>query len=200
MKVIGLTGGIASGKSTVLKVLKKRGAILLAADQIAHIVMEPHKPAWCDIVKTFGEDILDSDLYVNREKLGAIVFNKPEKMKALNSISHPRVLEYIEQSLNNIKKEDLNAIVVIEIPLLYEIHMEDICDEVWVVWIPREVQLNRLMKRNAYSREEALTRVESQMSLDEKAQRADRVINNEKSIAETIAVTNKYFDDISEEI
>lgn len=196
MKVIGLTGGIACGKSTVAKALKNMGAILIDADDMAHSVIEPHKPAWIDIVKIFGQDILQSDLSVNRDKLGAIVFNDRAKLKELNDIVHPRIIKGYKEGLQHIKCEHPDAVVVIDVPLLFETQMEKLCDQVWVVWVDRETQINRLMSRNNYNRDQAIVRINAQMSLDEKAKRADVVIDNSKSVQETIEIAARYYNEI----
>lgn len=199
MRIIGLTGGIASGKSTVSKVLQKMGAIRIDADDKAHDIIEAHKPAWEDIVEYFGRAVLNPDLTVNREKLGQIVFNDPEKLDKLNQITHPRVMESFKDDLQAIRAATPDAVVVLDIPLLYEIHAERICDVIWVVWVDRETQIKRLMNRNGFSEEEAIKRIDSQMSLDEKARRANVVIDNRGSIEETISSASKYFNNILQE-
>lgn len=198
MKIIGLTGGIASGKSTVSKTLKELGAFIIDADETAHSIQEPHKPAWEDIVESFGKGILNPDMTINREKVGEIVFSDPDKLTVLNKITHPRIMESLKDQFREIKAANPEAIAVLEVPLLYETFMERMCDEVWVVWVDRDTQIQRLMDRNNYSREEAILRIESQMSLDEKARRADVVIDNRGSIEETIRSAAKYFNAILE--
>lgn len=196
MKIIGLTGGIASGKSTVARTLKDLGVILIDSDDLAHAVIEPSQPAWNDIVKTFGEKILNPDQSINRARLGEIVFNDPARLERLNQIVHPRVMERHQQDLQHIKETHPDAIVVMDVPLLFETHMEEMCDEVWVVWVNRETQIDRLRLRNNYSRDEAIARINAQMPLDEKAIRADVVINNSNSIEETKETATRYFNDI----
>ncbi|MGI5920744.1 MAG: dephospho-CoA kinase [Syntrophomonadaceae bacterium] len=196
MKIIGLTGGIASGKSTVARVLKDLGAILLDADELAHQVIEPHKPAWEEIVKEFGQHIINPDQSINRDRLGTIVFNDPKRLQHLNEIVHPRVIETYEHDIAEIRKVHPDAVVVMDVPLLFETHMEDMCDQVWVVWVDRQTQIERLMHRNNYTREEALARINSQMPLDEKARQANVVIDNSNSIKETEKTTARYFNDI----
>ncbi|MBO8158883.1 dephospho-CoA kinase [Thermosyntropha sp.] len=197
MRIIGLTGGIASGKSTVAKTLAELGAYVIDADKVAHMIIEPYKPAWYDIVEEFGEEVLNEDKTINREKLGEIVFNDPELLQRLNSITHPRIMEFFKKELQRLKVEKPDAVIVFEVPLLYETHMDRICDEVWVVWVDRETQIERLCKRDNISEEDALKRIEAQMSLDEKARRAKVVIDNRKDIKETIANAVKYFNEIS---
>jgi dephospho-CoA kinase len=196
MKIIGLTGGIASGKSTVSRALRELGAIVIDADEVAHTIMEPGKPAWEDIIEHFGSGVLYADQTIDREKLGAIVFNNPERLQVLNQITHPRVGEQFKQIITTLRAEKSDAVLFMEVPLLYETHMERICDEVWVVWVDEETQIQRLMKRDGLSREDALKRIDAQMSLDEKARRADFVIDNRYSIEETIASATKYYNNI----
>jgi len=196
MKVIGLTGGIASGKSTVTKTLADLGALIIDGDQTAHRLMEPHQAAWEDIVKSFGREILNSDMTIDRIKLGAIVFNEPEQMELLNKITRPRIIESLQNNLLELRQTQPEAILVMDIPLLYEANMVELCDQVWVVWIPREIQIKRLMERNGYTQEESIKRIESQMSLDEKARQADVVIDNSGSVEETIRFVTRYFLDI----
>ena len=193
MKIIGLTGGIASGKSTVTRTLLDLGAIIIDSDELAHNIMKPYKPAWKDIVKIFGTEILNHDETINRDRLGQIVFNDPDKLRELNQITHWRIAERYKEDLRLLRKEKPEAVVVMEIPLLYETHAERICDEVWVVWVDRETQMERLMQRDGISREDALKRIEAQMDLDEKARLADVVIDNRHSIEETNETATKNY-------
>lgn len=147
MKIIGLTGGIASGKSTVSQTLEQLGAILIDADEISHRIIEPHQPAWVDIVHTFGENILLPDSTINRRRLGEIVFAYPDNLQILNKITHPRIMESFKDDFKKIKSSQPDAVVVIDVPLLYETHMDRLSDEVWVVWVDRDTQIQRLMSR-----------------------------------------------------
>lgn len=196
MLIIGLTGGIASGKSTVSKTVAELGARIINTDEIAHQIIEPGEPAWDDIVKYFGEGVLNPDNTINRVKLGTIVFQDSASLQQLNGITHPRVMERMRSDLKRIKEEQPEAVVFMEVPLLYETHMEKLCREVWVVWVDSETQITRLMARDNIGREDALRRIASQMPLEEKAKRADRIIDNTGSIEETIATTTRYFNDI----
>lgn len=196
MKLIGLTGGISSGKSTVMETLANEGAIILDADKIAHRCMEKGSAAWQDIIAEFGQNILNDDGSINRGKLGKIVFADSKRRQRLNEITHPRVFEQIKRELKNIEQTNPQAAVIIEIPLLYESNRQDMFDEVWVVWVDRETQIQRLMSRNGYTRAEAIQRINSQLDLDKKAQLADRVINNSSHREETIRLTRKYFNAI----
>lgn len=196
MKVIGLTGGIASGKSTVVKALQDLGAVVISGDKVAHEMMLPGKPIWEDIVKTFGDAILNPDRSINRTRLGSIVFNDPQLLNKLNRIVHPLIMEHFKNDLQDIRNNRPDAVVVMEIPLLYETHMDRMCDEVWVVWVDRETEISRLMARDIISRDDAIKRIEAQMPLDEKARRADRVLDNTRGPQETIAMATRYFNEI----
>lgn len=200
MKIIGLTGGIASGKSTVAKALGKLGALVINADAVAHEIMLPETPAWADVVQHFGTQVLNEDRTINRVALGQIVFNNPEQLKLLNRIVHPRIVKRFQNDLDEIRRNQPEAIVVMEVALLYESGMDRLCDEVWVVWVDRETQISRLMAREGISREDALKRIAAQMPLDEKARRADRVLDNTRTIEETVAVAAKYYKEISQAI
>ncbi len=196
MKVIGLTGGIASGKSTVSKALEKLGAVRIDTDQLAHQAIEPDKPAWEDIVETYGQGVLNVDRTINRRKLGEIVFDNPVMLIKLNHITHKRIKESINESLHNARVNHPDAIVILEVPLLYETNLDKICDEVWVVYVERETQIRRLMEKEGFNRENAVKRIDSQMLLEEKVRRADLVIDNNGEIEETIATATKYYNDI----
>ncbi len=197
MKIIGLTGGIASGKSTVSQVFKELGAYIIDADKVAHQIVEPGNPAWRDVITRFGANILNSDSTINREMLGDMVFGNPELLDDLNKITHPRVMERFKDELQCIKTNNPDAIVIMEVPLLYETHLERLCDLVIVVWVDREIQIMRLMARDNISREAAIKRIDSQMDLDEKAKKADFVIDNRKTKEETLEIATKYYNEIN---
>lgn len=193
MKIIGLTGGIASGKSTVSKFLAELGATIIDGDETAHRLMEPDQPIWEDVVNAFGREVLNPDSTIDRIKLGAIVFNDREKLQVLNQIAHPRIIAEIQNRLGHLRHTQPDSVLVLDIPLLFEGRMDRLCDQVWVVWVPREIQIERLMDRNWLSREEAIKRIDAQMSLDAKARLADIVIDNSGTVEETmIQVVNNY--------
>lgn len=196
MFIVGLTGGIASGKSTVSKTVAGLGARIINTDEISHQIIEPGQPAWDDIVSYFGRDILNPDNSINRVKLGAIVFKDPASLQQLNGFTHPRVMERVRLELRQIEEERPDAIVFMEVPLLYETHMDKMCRQVWVVWVDGETQISRLMTRDHIDREDARRRISSQMPLEEKAKRADKIIDNSGSIEETKAITTRFFNDI----
>ncbi|HOV42752.1 MAG TPA: dephospho-CoA kinase [Syntrophothermus lipocalidus] len=193
MRVIGLTGGIASGKSTVSYILKSLGAVIIDADKVARKVVEPGQPAWQDIVKEFGQQVLNEDMTINREVLGKLVFSDQSLLAKLNRITHPRVIEYFREELARMARENPEAVVVLDVPLLFESGMYRLADEIWVVWANEKVQLERLMEREGFTPEEAWQRIRAQMPLEEKARRADRVINNSGTLDETVEQTTRFF-------
>ena len=166
MKIIGLTGGIATGKSIVASVFRELGAILLDADVIARLVVLPHQPAWEDIVEFFGPQVVNEDESLNRAKIGEIVYNNPDSLTELNRITHPRIMQHYKDELRRIKTEQPDAVVVLEVPLLYETNMDKLCQQVIVVYVDRETQIKRLMKRDNISCEDAVKRINAQMPMD----------------------------------
>jgi dephospho-CoA kinase len=177
MILVGLTGGIATGKSTVAKMFKRCGAILIDADELAREVVEPGKPAWRAIVKLFGKSVLSQDRSLDRQALGSIVFYNRTKLRQLERIIHPRVAGEQQRLVHRIAKRKPHAVVIYEVPLLFEAGVDKRVDTTIVVTADRETQIARLKKRNGLSRAEALRRISSQMPLAKKIQRADHVIN-----------------------
>jgi dephospho-CoA kinase len=182
---VGLTGGIACGKSTVAKMFVKNGAYLIDFDGLAHEVQEPEKPAWKEVVNHFGKKILQPDKKIDRVKLGNIVFADKEKLIELNNIVHPMVYQEWHARLDKIGKKEKHAIILSDIPLLFEGNMQPLFDLTVLVLIAPEEQIRRLMARNGVSKEDAEKRLKSQMPISEKISRADIVIDNEGSITET---------------
>lgn len=184
VKVIGVTGGIGSGKSTVSRILRDLGAKIVDADKIARkIVVKGGKPLE-DLVNFFGSEILDADGELNRKKLAEIVFNKSEKLEALNNITHGYIAEEIIKAVNCYKTDNTTDIIVIDAPIPIEHGFIDQADEIWVVTASREVRIARIMERNGFSREEAEKRIDSQQSDEAYIRLADEVIVNEGSIEE----------------
>lgn len=180
--VIGLTGGIASGKSTVSQMIKEKGIRVVDADIIAKEAVSKESAALHQIVQTFGEEVLLPNGELNRQQLGTIIFSDEEKRKQLNAIVHPEVRkEMLEQRDEGVSNNE--TFVVLDIPLLFESKLEGLVDRIIVVYTTPELQLSRLMNRNDLSEEEALNRIQSQQSLEEKCQKADRVIENTKDLA-----------------
>ncbi len=184
MNTIGITGGISSGKSTVSNTLKEWGFTVIDADVQARVVVEPNQEAYQEIVKSFGSDILLPDGHINRSKLGQIIFNDKEKRDLLNSIVHPAVRK------NMLSERDKafargEKTVFMDIPLLYESKLTHYVEKVIVVYVDPSVQLKRLMQRNQLTEEEALSRINAQLPLEDKKNWADAVINNNGTIEET---------------
>ncbi|KKB74898.1 MULTISPECIES: dephospho-CoA kinase [Bacillus] len=182
--VIGLTGGIASGKSTVAHMFQKRGITVVDADVIAKEAVEKGMPAYRKIAETFGDGVLLDNGGIDRKKLGELVFQNEDKRMQLNAIVHPEV----RKTMIKERDEAIQAgerFVVLDIPLLYESGLEHLTDKVLVVWVPKELQLERLMKRNSLSEEEALNRIHAQLPLDEKRKKADAVIDNSGGLNDT---------------
>ncbi|HCF51501.1 MAG TPA: dephospho-CoA kinase [Syntrophomonas sp.] len=196
MYVIGITGGIASGKSTVARQLRSLGMLVIDADEVARQVVEPGRPAWRDIVEYFGPGFINQDQSIDRIKLGRCVFSHPEQLKKLNSITHPHIMAEFRNRLREIRTSHPQAIVGLEVPLLYETHMDKICDQVWVVWVDYETQVERLMARDGIKREYAEQRIAAQMPLEEKARRAKVVIDNRFSLEYTRQQVARYFKEI----
>jgi dephospho-CoA kinase len=181
---IGLTGGIASGKSTVSKMLAGRGIPIVDADIEARLAVQKGEKAYNDIINFFGKDILQEDGELDRAKLGGIIFNDEEKRKVLNSIVHPAVRERMLAKKARAEQEGAKA-VVLDIPLLFESRLQFMADKILLVYVNEDTQVRRLMERNDYSRDEAMARIQSQMPLGEKVGLAHEVIDNNGSIAET---------------
>lgn len=182
MKIIGLTGGIASGKSLVAGILRRFGAEIIDADKVGHQVIEPGLPAYNELRKVFGTVILDKSGKVNRKKLGEIVFSCPRELDKLNSITHPRIFSRIRDLIENIGKQRPHAIVVIEAALLFEIGLDSLADEVWTVETDRKTQIERIKKRDNLTGEQALARINAQLSAAQRIARADRVIYNNAGV------------------
>jgi len=193
---IGLTGGIGSGKSTVAQFFREKGAYLIDFDILAHTVEEPERPAWKQIIEEFGPEILHKDSTINRGKLGDIVFQDKEKLEILNSIVHPAVFEEWVRRMEEIQKEKEDAIIISDIPLLIEVGLYQYVDLTVLVYIPPEVQIERIITRNGFTREEAEYRLDSQMSIDEKRSFADIVINNEGAPEKTRNIVERYWPEI----
>ncbi|PRP56561.1 dephospho-CoA kinase [Bacillus halotolerans] len=182
--VIGLTGGIASGKSTVANMLIDKGITVIDADIIAKQAVEKGMPAYRQIIDEFGEDILLENGDIDRRKLGALVFTNEQKRLALNSIVHPAVREeMLKRRDESVANQE--TFVVLDIPLLFESKLESLVDKIIVVSVTKELQLERLTKRNQLTEEEALSRIRSQIPLEEKVSRADNVIDNSGTLEET---------------
>lgn len=180
--LIGLTGGIASGKSTVSAWFKEAGITVIDADQIAHLLMAPKEKNWQLIVENFGQEILNPDQTIDRQKLGKIVFNDSKKLTQLNQLVQPAIHEKILQKIVSYTNE---PVVVLDIPLLFEQNYQELVDQIVVVFVDEKTQIDRLKERNNLTQEEALAKINAQMPLSEKKNRADVVIDNSDTIVKT---------------
>ena len=182
---VGLTGGIASGKSTVARMFVALGAHLIDFDKLAHEVQEPGKTAWQEIIKYFGDGILNQDDTINRNRLSQIVFTDRKKLEALNNIVHPLVFNLWQERLDEIKKQEKHAIVLSDVPLLFEGKTQDLFDLTMLILISPEEQISRLIERNSVSHEDAEQRLKSQMPIADKIGLADIVIDNQSDVSQT---------------
>jgi dephospho-CoA kinase len=184
MYVIGLTGGIASGKSTVVRMLEEKGAVLLSADAVGHEVYEPGRPAWQEIVDAFGRQVVAEDSTIDRKRLGAIAFSDPQQLQRLNAITHPRMKEMMREKLNEERARG-TRVAVLEAALLFDAGWDDLTDEVWVTVAPPEVAARRTAERSGLSVDEALSRIRAQMSNEERIGRSQVVIDTDCPLERT---------------
>lgn len=182
--VLGITGGIGTGKSTALKIFGSLGAKTLSADDIAREMLSKGTSAYRDVLEHFGKEILREDGEIDRAKLGSIVFRDPEARAMLNDITHPRIVSQIEEKIREFRKDhqERGAVLAVEIPLLVECGLNTIVDEVLLIAAEQGTQLSRLTSRSGLSSEEALLRINAQMPMSEKTHHADRVIWNDGPI------------------
>lgn len=181
MKLVGLTGGIASGKSTVAEILKRQGAAIINADVLAREVVEPDRQAWTEIVNTFGIAVLQPDRTLDRQKLRAIIFDDPDARKKLESIIHPQVRALAEQRIREHAAAGY-AVIVYEVPLLFEGNLQEWLRPVILVACDVDTQRNRLQSRDNLSAAQAQKHIDAQMSLEAKRRLADYVIENNGSL------------------
>jgi dephospho-CoA kinase len=183
--LLGITGGIATGKSVVAEMFRELGAFIIDSDLVSRRVVEPEKPAWKEIVAYFGEGILLEDRSLNRRLLSEMVFSDPEKRKRLEEYTHPRIREEILREIQHHLLKAPEAIIAVIVPLLFEVHWEALFHKTLLIYAPKEIQLQRLMVRDRISRERALRIIDSQMPIEEKRLYADFIIDNSGSLEET---------------
>lgn len=183
--IIGLTGGIATGKSTVSAMLVSRGALLVDADVIAREVMLPGHPVLAAVRERFGPEVMNEDGTLNRKELGRIVFGDQGELQALNNITHPAIRQEIKQQMTTYEMQHPDKLVVVDIPLLYESKLDNLFQEVMVVYVPRTLQLQRLIERDGLDVQEAEQRLAAQMDIEEKKRKADIVVDNSKDLQYT---------------
>ncbi len=182
---IGLTGGIATGKSTVSQMLVQRGAALIDADAIAREIMEPGHPVLAQVAQHFGQAVLLPNGQLDRKRLGSIVFSDPEQRKTLENITHPAIRSEMKKTMTELEASNPDRLVVADIPLLFESGLESLYDEIMVVYVPRGLQLERLMERDDLTQEDAEARLRAQMDIELKRERADILIDNSLGRKET---------------
>ncbi|MBO9610203.1 MAG: dephospho-CoA kinase [Paenibacillaceae bacterium] len=182
---IGLTGGIACGKSTVADSLVRRGALLIDADRIAREVVVPGSPALALVARRFGQVVIAEDGTLARKKLGDIIFADPAARKDLEAILHPAIRREMIARMEQAERERPERLVVVDVPLLYESGLTAMFDEVMVVYVPEQMQLQRLMARDGTSEETARLRIAAQLPIERKKEQADVVIDNSGTLAET---------------
>ncbi len=178
MKVIGLTGGIGSGKSTVSRFLAELGAVIIDADKVGHEAFQPDTELWREVVAAFGRGILRPSGEIDRSKLGEMVFGNSELLSRLNQIMHPRMYDIVKAQIEDYRGQRV-AVLVIEAPLLIEANWTSLVDEVWVAVASESTVLKRVQERTGLSEEESLARIRSQLSSEERVRHADLVINTD---------------------
>ena len=193
MKVIGLTGGIGSGKSTVSRFLGELGATIIDADKIGHEVYKPDTEAWHEIVAAFGQEILDTHGDINRKKLGEVVFGDPDSLSLLNSITHPRIYDMAKTRIEEFRRQGV-AVVVVEAALLIEADWLPLVDEVWVTAASETKVVKRVKDQRGLHEEQILARIHSQLTTEERVKYADMIINNDAEFNEVKAVVRKLWE------
>jgi dephospho-CoA kinase len=176
MHIIGLTGGIGTGKSTVAQFLREQGAPIVDADRVGHEVYLPGRPAYLEVIEEFGKEVVADDGTIDRKKLGAIVFSDPKNLARLNSITHPRMKGMMREKLQEIAKSGAD-IAVLEAALLFEAKWDDLADEIWVTVTPPEVAAERVSSRSNLPIKAVMERIRSQMTNEQRTERADVVID-----------------------
>jgi dephospho-CoA kinase len=195
---VGLTGGIASGKSTVSKIFASFGAKVLDADEVARELLLPGQPAWKRLRQAFGEEFFHPDGTVKRKQLRKLVFANPEKRDQLNAIVHPEVMKEINRRSEVLSSSLQAKVLVVDVPLLLEVGVADRFDKIVVVDARESVQINRLVQRDGISAEEAKQALKAQMPLSEKVELADYVIDNNSTLADTEIKVRKVWEELLE--
>ena len=183
MVVVGLTGGMGTGKSEVSRMLQDLDAVLINADQVGHETYAPGTEAWREVVDTFGEEVLYPGGEIDRRKLGSIVFNDPQALAKLNAIMHPRMASVIGERVRELKKRGV-GVIVLEAALLIEANWTPLTDEVWVVTAPEDTAVQRIRARSGLPEDAVRARIRTQLSQEERVRRADAVIDNAGSLEE----------------
>ncbi len=182
--ILGITGGIGSGKSTASQILGELGAVVIDADQVGHKIYLPHTPAWREIVEEFGDDVVAADESIDRTKLGPIVFSDPSKLEALNRITHGKIYAYIQGQVDYIRDHMSSGVIAVEAAILLEAGWRSLVEKLWVVVAEESVVINRLQQYKNMPEDQARARINSQMSNDERIAAADHVIWNNADLPE----------------
>jgi dephospho-CoA kinase len=182
--VIGLTGGIGSGKSTAAQILGELGAEVIDADKVGHAIYLPDTPAWREIVAAFGPQVLAADRTIDRSKLGPIVFADPQALQTLNRITHGKIYAYIQGQIDYMRRKQLADVVVVEAAILLEAGWRSLVEQLWVVVAEVAVVIQRLQTYKRFTEEQARARIATQLSNEERMAQADKVIWNNHSLAE----------------
>jgi dephospho-CoA kinase len=196
MLVVGLTGGVASGKTTVSRILQQEGAYLIDADLIARELVQPQTPTWSELIRVFGREILEKDESINRKALADRVFSNPQKRGQLEKILHPQISREIDRRIEEIRKKDPEAVVVVDAALLVETGAHRRMDKLIVVTATEAQQVERLGRRAGAAPQEAREILSAQMPLAEKLKVADFIIRNEGALEETIRRAKEIFQDL----
>lgn len=195
--VLGLTGGIGVGKSTVIQVLEELGAAVIDADKVGHQIYRPDLPAWREIVDTFGADVLNADRTINRQALGKIVFADPEALRRLNRIVHPKMFDHMLELIAELRARGGMTAIVVEAAVLIEANWMPLVDQVWVVVAAEAVVIDRLAKQRQLAPEQVRTRIAAQLSNDERLKHAHVVIRNDGSFEEVRDAVQQAWDHLA---
>jgi dephospho-CoA kinase len=194
--VIGLTGGIGTGKSTVTQMLAKLGAAVIDADKVGHQIYQPDLPAWREIVDTFGAEVLNTDRTINRQALGKIVFADPEGLRRLNRIVHPKMFDRMVELIAEVRAQGRMKAVVVEAAVLIEANWTPLVHQVWVVVASEAVVVERLAKQRHLSPAQVRTRIAAQLPDDERLKHAQVVIRNDGSLADVRGAVQRAWDQL----
>ncbi len=196
--VIGLTGGIAAGKTSVSAGLARRGAHVIDADSVGHRVLEPGGEAYDDVLRAFGKDILDADGRIDRRKLGSVIFADPQKRRQLNAISHPHMAQRMSREIARVRgRQAPPPLIVLDAAILLEAGWDALCDEVWTVSVDSETATGRLISRNGLTADQAHERIAAQWNNRDRESRAQRVIRNEGSLDELTAQVERIWYEVT---
>jgi dephospho-CoA kinase len=195
--VIGLTGGIGAGKSTVTQMLEKLGAAVIDADKVGHQIYLPDLPAWREIVDAFGPEVLNADRTIDRQALGKLVFADPEALRTLNRIVHPKIFDRMRELIAEMRARGWMKAIVVEAAVLIEANWMALVDQVWLVVASEAVVVDRLAKQRHLSSEQVRTRIAAQLTNDERLKHADVVIRNDGSLEEVRHAVQQAWDQLA---